>query len=230
MGISACFDRRTSAARLAFENSAARVSGLRPALARARLRARRRGKSLGEQVDDQAACRRLLPLDAARRRACSAVTSGRKSHTSFAPAAFGSAVNERLMSSTTGPGEAEVREQERAAAAIERLESGRRRRARTADVGNGDAAQVADPGLARRQRHQRRPRRNDRVSEAGGPGIAVAGRSAAGIRLAADGDDQLAGDEFALIGREAKAAIVAPLDLLHGLGQRPARLRCAETA
>ena len=47
----------------------------------------------------------------------------------------------------------------------------------------------ATQGRETRDRHQGRPRRHDGVAEAGGEGVAVAGGAAAGIGLAAGGQD-----------------------------------------
>ena len=57
-----------------------------------------------------------------------------------------------------------------------------------------------EPRLVARQRHQRRPRPADRVAHRGEPGVAVAGRAATRITLAAGRDDQLlAAQSFASV-------------------------------
>ena len=66
------------------------------------------------------------------------------------------------------------------------------------NVGQGDSRKLADPVFVGRERHQRGPRRPDRVAQRGEPGVTIARRAAAGITLAADRDQEfLAGERFA---------------------------------
>ena len=161
------------------------------------------------------------------RSSASARTSGAKSSDKVEPVGPSWRATARLTSRIAGPGQAEVGEQDRLAALEQGRAGGAEDRPRRAS-GTVSPFRPGHPVGLDPDRHQRGPGLDDRVAEPPGDRVAVAGRPAAGVRLAADRDDHPAGRRDLAPASVDREAALDRLDARRGASRAERRRRAAE--
>ena len=224
-GISNCLSQATSRCRSLRETSAARRSAIETRLGDDRL-----GQTLrhvaGRRCPGPIARLPRDMLPETRPARASALRSGSRSHRSTSRRGWAWPLTARLTSSAAGPVTPKWANNKRAPPLGQADRPGRAVAGLDhphADVRQRDALQPEDPRGVGRDRHQGGPRRNDRMPKLGRPTVAIARRTAAGIRLPSGREDDGLRPQRPLGSDDPQAARIGR-DRLHGLvgGQRAA--------